>query len=337
MGNAWEGIPKLIPGGRGLVQTGVIFVETNDQSASEVESVDRMLGFLGGEDEEEEQIEQPETEEVAEEGDEEPEAEEVESEAEPEVEYLELVVNGEQVKKSKAETVELAQKGLDYTQKTQQLAEERRNAQAELNAKAQVLQLREHVFDKAAEAKSLEAQLAQYESIDWNALVDSDPVQAMKLDRQYRDLQTKHMRISNEINHAQQQVQANQQRLNGEFLEREKQSLIKSIPEWSDKAKSAAERDEIKDELRKAGYSDHEIDGLADHRHVVIARKAMLYDKLMSKKPEVQKRVAEAPKPIKPGAAQKRNPNAESYAKLRDSLKKTGRQDYATSAVEKLL
>lgn len=137
-------------------------MEQNDQSVSEVESIDRMLGFLGGEDEEEEQVEQPEDEEgnSTEEDAADDDSEEVEPDAEPEVEYLELVVNGEQVKKSKAETVELAQKGLDYTQKTQQLAEERRNAQAELNAKAQVLQLREQVFDKAAEAKSLEAQLS---------------------------------------------------------------------------------------------------------------------------------------------------------------------------------
>lgn len=312
-------------------------MELNDQSASEVESVDRMLGFLGGEDEEDEPVEQPETEEVAEDSDEETEAEEVEPEAAVEPEFLELTVNGEQVRKTKAETVELAQKGLDYTQKTQQLAEERRNAQAELNAKAQVLQLREQVFDKAAEAKSLEAQLSQYNAVDWNALVDSDPVQAMKLDRQYRDLQTKYQQIVNEINHTQQQVQANQQRLNGEFLEREKQSLIKSIPEWSDKAKASAERDEIKDALRKVGYSEQDIDSLTDHRHVVIARKAMLYDKLISKKPEVQKRVADAPKPVKPGTSQKRNPNADSYAKSRESLKKTGRQDYAISAIEKLL
>lgn len=314
-------------------------MEQNDQSVSEVESIDRMLGFLGGEDEEEEQVEQPEDEEgnSTEEDAADDDSEEVEPDAEPEVEYLELVVNGEQVKKSKAETVELAQKGLDYTQKTQQLAEERRNAQAELNAKAQVLQLREQVFDKAAEAKSLEAQLSQYQSVDWNALVDSDPVQAMKLDRQYRDLQTKYQQTVNEINHTQQQVQANQQRLNGEFLEREKQSLIRSIPEWSDRAKATAERDEIKDALRKVGYSEQDIDSLTDHRHVVIARKAMLYDKLLSKKPEVQKRVADAPKPVKPGSAQKRNPNADSYAKSRESLKKTGRQDYAISAIEKLL
>ena len=87
-------------------------METNDQSVAEVDSNDRMLQFLGGE-EEEEQIEEPE------EADEEVEAEseEVEAEEVAEPDFLDLVVNGEQVKKTKAEVTELAQKGLDYTQK----------------------------------------------------------------------------------------------------------------------------------------------------------------------------------------------------------------------------
>jgi hypothetical protein len=35
----------------------------------------------------------------------------------------------------------------------------------------------------------LDSQLAQLKQVDFNTLIDSDPVQAMKLDRQYRELQ----------------------------------------------------------------------------------------------------------------------------------------------------
>ena len=306
-------------------------MEQNDQSVPEVDSDDLMLQFLGGE-EEEEQIEQPEeSEELSDEPD------EVEAEESAPIELIDLVVNGEQIKKSKDEVIELAQKGADYTQKTQQLAEERRRVQAEINAKGEEFRLREAVIDHIAEAKSLESQLKQYQQVDWNALVDSDPVQAMKLDRQYRDLQTKYQQKVGEINFTQQQVAEKQRAFTTELLQREKQSMLEAIPDWKDATKANSERDEIKTSLHKAGFSKDEIESLSDHRHVVIARKAMLYDKMMEKKPEVQKRIADAPKPVKPGSQQQRNPRAGEYSKSREQLKKTGRQEYAQSAIERLL
>lgn len=303
-------------------------MEEIDQSATEVESNDRMLEFLGGEEEEEQPIEEPEEAEA--------ESEEVAPE-ELEAEFIDLVVNGEQVKKTKAEVAELAQKGIDYTQKTQLLAEQRRQAQAEINAKSEEFRLREAVIETVAEAKSIEAQLKQYQGIDWNALVDSDPIQAMKLDRQYRELQQAYSQKVDQIGATQQQVTERQQVFTQELLAREKQSLLEALPEWRDTAKATAERTEIKASLQKAGFTEAEISGLSDHRSVVIARKAMLYDQLMSKKPEVQKRVTEAPKPVKPGATQQRNPKGDAYQKTRDQLKKTGRAEYAQSAIERLL
>ena len=304
-------------------------MEAIDQSAPEVESNDRMLKFLGGDEEEEHEVEEPD-EEV------ETESEEVAAE-EPEVELIDLVVNGEQVKKTKSEVSELAQKGLDYTQKTQQLAEQRRQAQAEINAKAEEFKMREAVIEHLAEAKSLETQLKQYQGVDWNALVDSDPIQAMKLDRQYRELQSAYSQKVNDIQAAQQNISAQQQHFTQELLQREKQSMIEAIPDWKDAEKSKTERAEIKASLQKAGFTPEEIENLSDHRSVVIARKAMLYDQMMSKKPEVQKRVSEAPKPVKPGTTQQRNQKGDAYNKIRDQLKKTGRAEYAQSAIERLL
>jgi len=301
-----------------------------DQSAPEVEVNDRMLKFLGGDEEEEKEVEDPDEEEV------ETESEEVAA-AEPEEEFIDLVVNGEQVKKTKSEVSDLAQKGLDYTQKTQQLAEQRRQAQAEINAKAEEFKMREAVIEHLAEAKSLETQLKQYQGVDWNALVDSDPIQAMKLDRQYRELQSAYSQKVNDIQAAQQNISAQQQHFTQELLQREKQSMIEAIPDWKDAEKSKSERAEIKASLQKAGFTPEEIENLSDHRSVVIARKAMLYDQMMSKKPEVQKRVAEAPKPVKPGSTQQRNQKGDAYQKNRDQLKKTGRAEYAQSAIERLL
>ncbi len=57
---------------------------------------------------------------------------------------LKLKVNGEEVEKPLDEVVALAQQGLDYTQKTQQVAEQRK----ELEAYAQQIKLQEQAFQE---------------------------------------------------------------------------------------------------------------------------------------------------------------------------------------------
>ena len=74
---------------------------------------------------------------------EEPEAEEEEQSEEDEVPaILKLKVNGEEVEKPLEEVVALAQQGLDYTQKTQQVAEQRK----ELEAYAEQIKMQEQAF-----------------------------------------------------------------------------------------------------------------------------------------------------------------------------------------------
>lgn len=296
----------------------------DDQSVeTEVAAEEILLAAMGEEDapQEEEEVEEPEPE---------------EQEEEPEIEYLELVVNGEQVKKSKAEVLELAQKGEDYTRKTQQLAEERRVLQAQTQAAQQQQKVQSAVANMVAEAKAVESQLAQYKDIDWNALVESDPVQAMKLDRQHRELQAYYQGKVNDINQAYRQVTSQQEQMRQEMLVREHQAMLQSIPDWTDKTKREADSGEIRGFLAQTGFSADEIASLADHRHVIVARKAMLYDKLIAGKPAVTKKVAEAPKPVK-STAPSVSKTKEAYTKTRQELRRTGRTEHAERAIEALL
>jgi hypothetical protein len=302
----------------------------DDQSVdTEVAAEERLLAAMGEDDEPQED---PEIEPEDGEDQEEPEGES----EEPEIEYLELVVNGEQVKKSKAEVLELAQKGEDYTRKTQQLAEERRALQAQMQAAQQQQQMQSAVANLVAEAKAVEGQLAQYKDIDWNALVDADPVQAMKLNLQYRELQAYYQGKVNDINQTSQQVQSQQAQMKQEMLVREHQAMLQSIPDWADKTKFDSEVADIRGFLANTGFNADEIGSLVDHRHVIVARKAMLYDKLMAGKPAVTKKVAEAPKPVKSTAPQTTK-SKEAYTKTRQELRKTGRTEYAERAIEALL
>lgn len=304
----------------------------DDQSVdTEVAAEEKLLAQMGEDDQQPDEVEDEESE--AETDEEVSEQEQPES---PPAEIIELTVNGEKIKKSREEVIELAQKGTDYTQKTQQLAEERRYVHAQLQQAQQQAQVQGQLVEQIAEAKAYESQLQQYQGLDWNTLVDSDPIQAMKLDRQYRELQNAYQMKVNEIGQMSQQVTQKTNEWRQEVLAKEYQSLIHAVPDWSDSAKFSTDKTEIKSFLEKSGFTDAEISNAADHRQIVIARKAMLYDKLMSAKPTVDKKVSVAPKPVKPGA-NTRNVSKEAYTNIRADLKRTGRTDAAERAIAALL
>ena len=120
--------------------------------------------------------------------DEEPETETEEEEQSEEDEVpaiLKLKVNGEEVEKPLDEVVALAQQGLDYTQKTQQVAEQRK----ELEAYAEQIKMQEQAFQEqvqlnnvliedVAKITALDQQLNQYANVNWQELSDSDFVEA---------------------------------------------------------------------------------------------------------------------------------------------------------------
>jgi len=77
--------------------------------------------------------------------------------------------------------------------------------------------------------------------------------------------------------------------------------------------------------LMKLGYNDQEINSVYDSRQVLLIRDAMAYNKLKKSNVKVTKKVAQAPKVVKPGVPKTK---AEQAAKQRrdklNHLKKTG-------------
>jgi len=109
---------------------------------------------------------------------------------------LKLKVNGEEIEKPLDEVVALAQQGLDYTKKTQEVAEQRKELEAysqnikvqEENFRQQV-ELQNMLIGEIAQITALDQQLNQYANVNWNQLSDSDFVEAQKLFFTYNQLQ----------------------------------------------------------------------------------------------------------------------------------------------------
>lgn len=307
------------------------------ESAVEAEAIGQLAALLGpddGEPEEEQAIEPEATEDEAEAEAEQSDEEEAEAEPEEPPEETEILSwNGEDKKVTKTELRELAQKGFDYTQKTQQLAEERRHVEATIQQAQQSIALQNQQIEVIAEVKALDAQLAHFKGVNWLQMAEQDPVEYLKLNQSYRDLKEAR---DGKVQHWQQQASYLQQmhaQQQQTFLQKE-YSALAEMPEFKGD-RAGQTKAQIKSYLKEAGFSDDEIAQVSDHRHVKVALEAAQWRKLQASKPQLAKKVVSVPKVIKPGT-NKPQPNR-ADADNRSRLKSTGRGEYAAALLEKML
>jgi hypothetical protein len=82
-----------------------------------------------------------------------------EDNADDEADFIELKHNGRPVKMKLDEVLEHAQKGFDYTQKTQELAEQRRQAEHYFQQAQQNIQLQQQTIEESAKLHSVDSQV----------------------------------------------------------------------------------------------------------------------------------------------------------------------------------
>lgn len=289
----------------------------NDQAqAVEGDLLEQMSALLEAEEANQEAVEEPEeSQEVEAESD---EATEEAEEETAEEEVLEITWNGENKALKRSEVVELAQKGYDYTTKTQQLAEQRKNLEAQQAFLKQQAFIQSNLADKMAEIKSLDSQIAQYKQINWQELAQNDPMQYLTFNQSFQQLKDSRNELVQEFQgKAQELTQAQFQQYQA-ALSKEAQLLRDAIPELKGD-KSQQTQAELRSYLASRGFSDDEIGTIADHRILKMAYEAAKFAKLQSAKPEVRKKMAEAPKTIK--SKQANVPNQQ-LQELRSKAKK---------------
>ena len=283
-----------------------------------------------------EATEEVESEEATEEPDEEVEEEEQSQDEVPAI--LKLKVNGEDVEKPLDEVVALAQQGLDYTQKTQQVAEQRK----ELEAYAQQIQMQEQAFQEqmqlnnvliedVAKITSLDQQLNQYANVNWQQLSDNDFVEAQKLFFSYNQLQQERSQLVSQFEAKKQQVVQKQSQLMAEKIAKGKEVLAKEIPNWSPETNQA-----LLSTGKDYGFSDAELNSIVDPRHVKVLHDAMQWRKLQQNS-VVKKKVSNAKPVVKPGSKDTKAEANSNHRQLRESLRKTGKSDAAQKLIENML
>lgn len=299
-----------------------------------------LLGLMGGEDSQEQPDTAAEDQEVIQDADESQEVEVSDSEDVEDQEEVDekprykVKASGEEIEVTLDDLIKGYQREADYTKKTQTLAEQRKQVEAERAVIEQAKQERDQYQQRLA---AIESALRQAPQENLEALKETDPIgYAVKVAEQtQREKQLQ--AISAERQRIAQQQQAEQAQHLSQFLAVEAQKLAEAIPEYADEQKSVQVKKDIRDYAKKIGWSDEELASVYDSRAVLTLYRAMQYEKLMSNKAGVTKKVAEAPKMLKPGVSRTVDPNAEQTKKAQAQLRKTGRVADAANVFERFL
>lgn len=276
---------------------------------------------------------------------EEPQEEEVKAEEEGSEEEtaepvkLKLKRGDEEVEVDIEEAKNLAQMGYDYTKKTQEVAEQRK--QVEMYAQAikaqeyaiqQQAELQTAFIKEIAKVESINERIAQYEGLDWNALTDNDPVQAQKLYIQYQQLQNNRNMAQAEIQQKQQYLTQQRYQQQQMALESARVELLKVMPDFN-----AQKAQELREIAKQYGYTDDDLAGVTDPRQVRILADAAAYRKLKADKVNVTNKVQGKPPVVKPGAKDTNAVDKSKHAQMRQNLRKSGRHQDAAALIERML
>ena len=226
-------------------------------------------------------------------------------------------VDGSEMEVTLDELLRGYQREADYTRKTSELSLEKsrhndmmQQSQSEINQK----------LSKLTELTSAAQQELQteYSNIDFEKLYEDDPVEAARLEHKMR-------KRAENLQKIQEETRNNQMNEFQKYIQEEQAKVATLIPEFSDPAKASRIKSEMRSYLTKLGYNNNEIASVYDSRQVMLIKDAMAYDKLKKSNVKVTKKVAKAPKVVKPGVPKTKAEQASKQKQEKlNHLKKTG-------------
>jgi hypothetical protein len=226
-------------------------------------------------------------------------------------------IDGEEFEVTLEELRNGYQRQADYTRKSQSLAEQRKAYEANLQA----VQAERNQYAQVLENMSANqnAELQRYENINWQELKDSDPMEYMEKRLEYQEAKDKIAELNNERYRVQQQNEAEMASVLQEKIQQEAELLVKQLPEYADP--NSTLKNDLRNYALGLGFSEQDVDGITDHRVVMVLHKAMLQDQVA----KGVKRAKPVPKVVKSGTPQTKTQKAKKAVQAkRERLAKTG-------------
>jgi hypothetical protein len=245
-------------------------------------------------------------------------------------------VDGEEITVEELKNDRLRQR--DYTRKTQELADLRR----EVDARDAEIARKDAQYAQLLPALQERLEQPMEQEPDWDKLYDTDPNMAARAERQWRKQQDERNAQLEAIRQERMRMAELDQQRNAEFearyTEEQRNILPDLIPEWRDTKVAKQEATDLRNFLLTEGFTENDVNGLRNATLVKLARKAMLYDRGQTR--ATQAKTAK-PKPkaktLKTGSrgSQPKPKSAQSQALQR--ARQTGRMQDAAAAIKSLL
>lgn len=288
---------------------------------------ERMMANLEIPDEEEQQPEETKEEATVEAPEEASENGEAETEEEPEIAAEVINIDGEEYEVP-APLKDAFMRQQDYTKKTSELAAQRRALDEQIQLTQQQAQFQQQFNEQIGIISTIDAQIKQYEGVDWASLQENDPLQFVALKEKFRDLKDARNYYTNDLNQRQQKQALESQQHYAKLKEQGLRDLQNSIKGWGEERAR-----EIKSfGVETYGFQESELASIIDPRMVKVLHDAYLYRKGASVS---AKKVIGKPQIGKPKATVSQV--KENTVKIRQALKKTGDKQFAARAIEALL
>ena len=293
------------------------------------------------EEEESQPVEEDESLEEESEEPEEEDSEETDNRAEEGEDLYAVNINGEEHTIPLDELLKGYSRHSDYTRKTQELSEQRRNIEAhhnQWNAEIQQIQTERQQYVNALQnvVENSMGALDQFATVDWESLKNENPLEYITKRDEFRETQDKVRQAQFQQQQAHQAHQQESQRNHTRVLQEEHGKLVEALPEWREAESRQKLGSEIKAYALTQGYTSEEIGSLVDHRSLMTLYKAMKFDKASS--PDVvQKKVKNKPRVIRAGSPRtKSDVGKQKRTTQMKRLKQTGHVDDAANLLEEM-
>ena len=207
-------------------------------------------------------------------------------------------VNGEESRVTLKELMSGYSRQSDYTRKAQEVAGHRKAVEAELSTLKQERQ--QYAYWANQMVSKLKAEAPQ--EPDWARLQNEDPIQFSVEWTKRQIHQQKVAELENQLQWTNEKNRRDEIAARDQTIAEEAERLAQAIPEWKDEEKARKGKEELVAFGRKAGFSDEELKGVVDHRTVLVLRKAMMYDRMVSGKTKVQNQQKLVPRQAPPSS-----------------------------------
>lgn len=219
------------------------------------------------------------------------------------------------------------ERGISEAQRKSAEAAKAAEAQA-ASVQAERAQYAERLGHILTVATNLDPRMAEWQKRDWAKYAAEHPLESQSEWFTYQQQ-------SQVIRAAQAEKTRIQEQTLREHRAKAHDELSSKLDFWKDDTKRKADQLALRDWAKGQGFSDGDVNGIEDARSYIVARKAMLYDKLMAEQSKIAAAKAKPPAPKRVMRSQSTegagsNPRADALARR---AAKTGRMDDLADSV----